>query len=29
MSRHFDKAEGLSEQHDPATHDYVLSLIHI
>ena len=25
MSRHFDQAAGLSEQHDPATHDYVFN----
>lgn len=25
MSRHFDNAAGLSEQHDPATHDYVFN----
>ena len=25
MSRHFDKAEGLSENHDPATHEFVFN----
>ena len=25
MSRHFDNAEGLSETHDPATHDFVFN----
>ena len=25
MSRHFDEAKGLSEQHDPATHDFVFN----
>lgn len=25
MSRHFDQAEGLSEQHDPETHQYVFN----
>lgn len=25
MSRHFEDAEGLSEVHDPATHDYVFN----
>ncbi len=25
MSRHFDHAEGLTETHDPATHDYVFN----
>lgn len=25
MSRHFDQADGLSEQHDPATHEFVFN----
>jgi lactoylglutathione lyase len=25
MSRHFDEAKGLSEQHDPQTHDFVFN----
>ncbi|MFT6776952.1 MAG: lactoylglutathione lyase [Paraglaciecola sp.] len=25
MSRHFDQAEGLTEHHDPATHDFVFN----